>query len=73
MTKSEAKAIERRAKRAYHILNGTGDKFTVGPDEPQVPIGWISQQTPEVQKALATVRDELWAILEMASAELGGK
>jgi len=73
MTKSEAKAIERRGRRAYHVLMGTADKMASSPDDPVLPIGWMSEQNPEINKALTIVRDELYAILEMASAELGNR
>lgn len=70
MTKSEAKAIEQRMLRAYRILNGTAE-----PDK----IDWIAvrrggeEAVQLVCSAIKAATDEVYAVLEMATAELGPK
>lgn len=65
MTKSEAKAIQQRAGRAYRILSGAENSSD------QVPVKLSNEivQNP----AIAAARDAVFAILEMALVELGGK
>lgn len=70
MTKSEAKAIEQRAGRALRILYGTTE-----PDRFDWSVirrgGEAAAQA--VDNAIKAAREEVSAILEMATAELGPK
>lgn len=60
MTKSEAKAIQQRANRAYHILAGTSRDLAI-------PLELL------LDPAIVAARDAVYAILAMADVELGGK
>ncbi len=60
MTKSEAKTIEQRAQRALRNIEGVGMPWA------QMP-GALQQQ---ILQALQEARNEVNAILEMATAEL---